>query len=197
MLGFNDLGPAAQEALARLTKPQQDFIKHQFEGKSQTEAYKLAYPANKSPSSCAVDLARKADVQLVMQEMRVLIAKEFAVDEDKIVGAYAQLAFGDIRDFYDQSGNLIPIPQLPRHIANMVQSFEEEDINVGSGENRQTIGTLKKVRLINRKDALDSLARTQGLFITTERNKEKGKAKVVRFPAAVPKEDWQKAHGKS
>jgi hypothetical protein len=46
----------------------------------------------------------------------------------------------------------------------MVAGFEQEEINVGSGENRTTIGTLHKIRLINRKDALDSLARTQGMF---------------------------------
>jgi hypothetical protein len=91
---------------------------------------------------------------------------------------------------------MIAIRELPRNIANMVQSYEEEDISVGSGESRQVIGTLRKVRLINRKEALDSLARTQGLFIAKPKSDGK-EAKIYRIPEPMNKADWQKKHGKA
>lgn len=196
MITFDDMGPAAQEALTRLTDSQRAFIKHMFEGCSQTEAYRRAYPENKSPSSCGTDLAKKADIQLVLEELRLLAAKEFAVDDQKIIGAYAELSFGDIRDMYDANGSLRPVRELPRHLANMVQAWDEEEIFAGQGADKIRIGTVKKVKLINRKDALDSLARTQGLFIT-EKRKPKEAAKVVRFPVPVSKDEWEKKNTKS
>jgi hypothetical protein len=75
----------------------------------------------------------------------------------------------------------------------MVAGFDFEEMFAGQGEDRRQIGTVTKVRLINRKDALDSLARTLGMF-TPEKKKAGETAKRVVMPAGTTKEEWAKMH---
>jgi phage terminase small subunit len=195
-IDFDELGPAAQEALASMPLNEQAFVKHYAEHGNATAAYKAGWP-NSNDNTAGKGgnlLLKKPRVATVLEEIKLFFAKRFEVTEDRILKAYAHLAFSDVRDFYDAEGALRRVPDLPRHLADMVQSFEVEEIWVGSGENRITIGQTKKVRLINRKDALDSLARTQGLFIAAPKDKGKS-AKVVRFPVAVSRDDWEAKHG--
>ena len=64
------------------------------------------------------------------------------------------------QDFYRDDGSLIPIPHLPRDVAASLQGFEV--ITGGDGE---TVEHLKKIKWSDKKAALDSLARINGMFI--------------------------------
>jgi len=56
------------------------------------------------------------------------------IDADKVLAQVHRLAFADIRDLYDASGDLIPIPELPDDLAAAIQSVKVSDRKVpGSG----------------------------------------------------------------
>ena len=100
---------------------------------------------------------------------------------DRVLAEYAKLAFLDIRKAFDEDGNLVPIHEMDDDTAAAITGLEVEEVRatveVDEGleaqphggalrrsRERQTVGRLKKVKLSDKKGALDSLAKYLGLF---------------------------------
>lgn len=56
------------------------------------------------------------------------------IDPDRAIREAARLAYSDVRDLYDDKGNLLPIKQWPDHIAAAVGGFEVVRGNVDKGD---------------------------------------------------------------
>ena len=81
----------------------------------------------------------------------------------RIIGAYARIAFYDIRKFYDASGNLKKVPDLGDDQAGALAAFELEEQWEGSAEDGHEVLT-KKIKLWDKLRALDSLGKHLVLF---------------------------------
>jgi phage terminase small subunit len=198
MIAIEDLGPAVQEALLALPHAQRDFIMQYCHHGNALRAYAHA-TGEKDPSKAAKAghewAHRRPKMAEIMREIRILHNKQFQVTENKILETYAHLAFGDIRSLFNDDGTLIPITEMSAQQANMIQSFEVVEIPVGTGEDRK-ISTVTKIRLINRRESLDSLAKTQGMFLAERKKDTSSMAKVVKMPGVLPSNNWQNQHGK-
>ena len=81
---------------------------------------------------------------------------------DSTVRAIACLAHSDIRKFYDEHGNLLPIHSLPDDLAACIASIEVVRRNLTSGDRATEV--VWKIKLWGKPQALELLGRHQGIF---------------------------------
>lgn len=92
-------------------------------------------------------------------------SKRTEISQDRVLQEYAKLAFLDPRKFYDDSGNLIPIPQLPAEVAAAIAGMDVSTERVGKdSDGSPEFATVRKIKLADKKGALDSVARHLGMF---------------------------------
>ena len=110
-------------------------------------------------------------------------SKRTEITQDRVLEEYAKLGFLDPRQFYDDSGVLIPIHLLSADVAATLTGM---DVSTATNKDGDSIDTLKKIKFADKKAALDSVAKHLGMFI--ERHEHTGKDGKELFPALTDKE---------
>ena len=82
-----------------------------------------------------------------------------------------RLAMFDTRALFNADGSVRPPSEWPDDIAAVIAGVEVQELNVGKGDERQQIGVLKKVKLIERTKSLDMLMRHLGGYEVDNRQK--------------------------
>ena len=86
---------------------------------------------------------------------------------ERIIKEYQRIAFFDPRNLFDKDGNLKQIIDLDDDTAAVIASFEVTSMYkkaVETGSQELVSEVLKKLKHVDKKGALDSLARIQGMF---------------------------------
>ncbi len=191
---------------SELTPKQEKFAQRLVETDKPSESYRHAYDAeNMSDEAVAVEAHRLQDnpnVALRIEELRQLHLKRHEVTVDRVVAEYAKLAFLDIRKAFDENGNLKPITEMDDDTAAAIAGLEVEVRRVadeteeelegqphGGALKRQHSATarLHKIKLTDKKGALDSLARHLGMFVdkTEVTGKDGGPVELADAKAAL------------
>jgi len=74
------------------------------------------------------------------------------------------IALADIRDAYDESGNLLPVHQWPDHVAKIVQAVEVQEDFEGQGVMRKKVGETKRLKLWDKLKSIELLGKNLKLF---------------------------------
>lgn len=105
----------------------------------------------------------KPDIKEYISELQESAATALKITRERVLNAYGKLAFYDTRKFYNEDGNLLPIPDLDEETAFALTGFEVTEEKGGNGEGQQvTLGYTKKIKMSERKTALDSIAKMLG-----------------------------------
>ena len=73
---------------------------------------------------------------------------------------YAKISFFDPRRLYDGSGKLLPVHELDADVAAAIGGVDVAERSLGDDGSEFT----KKIKFIDKKGALDSLAKHLGMF---------------------------------
>jgi phage terminase small subunit len=194
-----ELGDAAVQAYNDLTPKMRRVVIAYMETGRMWEAYKRAtgYDGpNETAGQMASRILRDKRCKVITDSWKKLTLDNLDVTPSKILAGLARLAFGDIRGFFNESDMTMKnITELPRTQADMIASFEVEELYAGSGAERTAVGVIKKVKITDRKSALDSLARTEGMFINERKAKELGVKYVEKAPV-MSVEEWKKQNAR-
>lgn len=144
-----------------LSDKQAKFVKEYLIDLNATQAAIRAGYSGKTAYSIGWENLKKPEIQEAITKYREFLQKDTDVTPEKIIAEYAKLAFADPQQFYAGDGSLIPIPELPKHVAAALQGFEVNEISDGE----RILGHTKKITWHNKKSALDSLARINGMFV--------------------------------
>lgn len=87
---------------------------------------------------------------------------EYDIKKHVVLSKLYAAATANVRDLYDEQGNLIPLRDLPPHVAATLSSVKVEELYSGRGEGRAPIGVLKEVKQINSNEAADVLGKMLG-----------------------------------
>jgi phage terminase small subunit len=141
---------------------QQKFVNNLLKGMDQKNAYiKAGYKARgNSAESKASRLVRNGKVKAVYDKLRARAEKKAEVSRTRILEEYAKVAFLDPRRFFDKHDNLIPIHKLDKNVSAALGRMDVFQRKTKNGE----IITTKKIKFLDKKSALDSLARHLGMF---------------------------------
>jgi phage terminase small subunit len=145
-----------------LTHLQKRFVQFILKGNNQKDAYlKAGYKARgKTAYENASRLARKAKVKKAIQKGQEKANRAAEITQKRILEEYGKIAFFTIKQIYDENGKLKPVKDMDDATAAVIAAIDISHKHTHSGE----IEILKKIKAYDKIKALDSLARTQGMF---------------------------------
>lgn len=172
-----------------LTPKQEAFALRYVELGNASEAYRQSYDAQNMLTKTVWEEASRtlADpkVSARVMELQDEHRARHGVTVDRILKEYAKLAFLDIRKVFDETGNLIPIHMLDDDTAAAISGLEvDKKVSKMTDENGEPMieSYLHKIKLSDKKGALDSLAKSLGLFSDASVNVNVG-------PQPLPEQD--------
>ena len=172
-------------ASKQLTPKQESFCQKYVELGNASEAYRLSYDAESmKPETVnreAFTLLENPKIATRINELKDCHLKRHGVTIDRVLAEYAKLAFLDIRKAFDEDGNLKPIHEIDDDTAAAIAGLEveqifrvvevEEDLEgqphggaLKRSRGKELVGRLAKIKLSDKKGALDSLSRYLGAF---------------------------------
>jgi phage terminase small subunit len=99
-----------------------------------------------------------ADIAAEVESRRAALATKAELQRSEVLAEYRKIAFQDIRRAFNENGSLKPIHELDDDTVAAIAGLEVSEITVGE----TVVGHLKKVKLSDKRSALDSLAKFQG-----------------------------------
>lgn len=127
---------------------------------------KAAREAGYSESSCYViahELLRKPKIQQRIKELRDEMGKGFNITRERIAQEYARIAFFDIRKIHTVDGAIMPVNQFGDDEAAAIAGIEvDEAVIADDAGERMVVGSLKKIKVSDKRAALDSLVKLMG-----------------------------------
>lgn len=144
--------------MANLTPKQERFCQEYVIDLNGSKAAVRAGYSSKSSKEIASELLTKPNIQDFIQKLRNDISERNRIDIDELVQSMASMVRFDIKDMYDDNGNLLPIPEMPKEARLMIESFDLQEV-VADGA---VVGVTKKVRTIKKLDAIEKLMKHLG-----------------------------------
>jgi phage terminase small subunit len=127
-----------------MTPKQQRFVEAYLKTGNAAEAYRTAYRSKGSAKRCADEayrLLQHPDISRIVEqaekrkEQSIARAMDrYAITPERILGELARIGLSDIRDMFDDNGNLRRLNELSDDAAAAVASVKVVTRNVGDGE---------------------------------------------------------------
>jgi phage terminase small subunit len=143
-----------------LTKKQKRFCSEYLIDLNATQAAIRAGYSKNSANEQAARMLAKASVQEYVSALMKKREIRTEITQDMVLKEYAKLAFLDPRKFYDDNGNLKNIVDLDADVAATLSGIDVVESKAEGLELQIT----KKIKFVDKKGALDSIARHLGMF---------------------------------
>jgi len=147
-----------------LTSKQKRFVDEYLIDLNATQAAIRAGYSEKTATEQASRLLTLVKVQEAISASTQKQQERTQITADRVLNEYARLAFFDPRKLFDDEGRPKPIQMLDDDTAAALAGLDFQEVYEGFGEERQFIGYTKKYKLVDKKGALDSIARHLGMF---------------------------------
>jgi phage terminase small subunit len=147
--------------MARLSEKQERFcVEYLIDFHVTNAAIRAGYPA-KSAHVSGSKLLKNGKIMARIAELRAAASAKTGVSLERNLDQLGAMAFADPADmFHPETGELLPIQQIPAHLRRAIQSIEVDEINVGG----QVLGLTKKIKLADRNKAADMIMRHLGEY---------------------------------
>ena len=170
-----------------LTPKQERFVQEYLIDLNATQAAIRSGYSEKTAHSIGHENLSKPDIQAALASARKQLAENAGITPERVLKEYGRLAFHDIRKTFDTDGNLIPIHELDDDTAAAIAGLEvEKRFSSFSNEEGAPLAESRthKIKLTDKKGALDSIARHLGMF--TDKSEITGKLELAGVSIYVP-----------
>jgi phage terminase small subunit len=147
-------------AYKALVPAHQRFLDLYVQGMTGTAAMRLVDPTLKRPEVRASKILAREDVRAALAELNEDIAARAGIEAAQVLREIAHVAFADIRELYDDGGELRPIHELTREQAAQIAGVEVEETAVDGAP----VGRLLKIKRESKLRALELLANHPAIF---------------------------------
>lgn len=160
---------------SKLTARQEKAAQLYVGGESKSDAYRKAGYSVDNMSDSTVNeessrLFSNPKVSARVEELNKLALERQMVTIDRVVAEYAKLAFLDINDIFYPDGTMKPLNEMKPEARAAITDIEVVEQKVSE----ETFNTIKKVKLTDKRLALDSLAKYLEMFVTKHEHTGKG-----------------------
>lgn len=118
------------------SKQRDEFSRLVAKGIDEKEAYVRAGFSEKQAKIEAPRLKKQFDVKHAILYYKAHYAKPLDISSKGILAQVSNLAYFNVQDLFDDTGEPIPIHLLPRHVAACIKSFKRKEI---LGKNREVL----------------------------------------------------------
>lgn len=143
-----------------LTAKQQRFVDEYLKDLNGTQAAIRAGYSKKTARSISNENLTKPDIQAAIADGMQQRSSRTGITADRVLQELGRLAFVDIRKAYNADGSLKPLHELDDDTAAAIAGMDVTEI--GSGDD--AIGFVKKIKLSDKKGALDLVMRHLGML---------------------------------
>lgn len=130
--------------------------------------------SKKTAYSAGQRLLKKVEVQEYIQALNKKVSDKLEITQERIKRELAKISFFNIKNLYDEKGNLKRIIDLDDDTAAAIGGIDVDEIKFGELK----IGETRKMKIIDKKGALDSLAKIESMF--TENLNIGAKVKIIK-----------------
>ncbi len=133
-----------------------------------------------------------ANVKQRIAELEKPAIEKAEVTVERIIQELANIAFFDIRELYDDQGNMKNIHTIPESARRAISGMDVFEEFQGRGDDREQIGLTKKVRMCDKLKALELLGKTNlmNMFTETINHKVNDGCGVLVIPQPMDKDQW-------
>jgi len=149
-----------------LTPKQSRFVEEYLIDLNGKQAAVRAGYSAKSAEAQASRLLRNTAVQAALGEAMQARSQRTEVTADRVVAELAKLAFADMRDYWPRPGETIDLHRLDEDRTAAISEFTIDETETCPKDGGPTVIKRKtRIKLYDKKAALDSLARNLGMFV--------------------------------
>lgn len=159
-------------AVAGLTEKQKRFCEEYLIDLNATQAAIRAGYSEATAYSQGQRLLKNVEVQALLSERKKKLQESTEITQERVLKEYARLAFSDLRQYYDEDGKLKHPRDMSHDSAAALASIEIYDDMMTVGGERVKVGETKKIKLHNKVQALQDLAKHLGLFEVDNKQKQ-------------------------
>ena len=105
-------------------------------------------------------LSMLPDVKQHIEQIR----SEQRIGVDEVVSEIAEIIRFDMGELFDESGNVKSILKMSETARKMITSIDIDEIWIGRGKDREQIGVTKKLKFINKLDAIEKAMKHLGAY---------------------------------
>lgn len=162
--------------MARLSEKQERFCNEYLIDFHVTNAtIRAGYPP-KSAAAVGSKLLKNAKISARIAQLRAAASAKTGVSLERNLDQLGAMAFADPAEMYNpDTGELLPVTQMPAHIRRAIMSIEVDEINV----NGIVLGQTKKIKLSDRNKAADMIMRHLGEYKKDNAQKQTNVTVVV------------------
>jgi len=157
------MGVAKTEKIPGLTPKRRRFVAEYLKDYNGTQA---AIRAGYSPTSAnqqASAILAIPNVKALVEQKEQSVHERLGLDAAWVLSRYMNIADADLAEAYHDDGRLKQMHEIPIHLRKALGGVEVEKRTEGRGDDAEEVMTTK-IKLVDRKGALDSLARNMKLL---------------------------------
>lgn len=155
--------------MVKLTDKQEMFCREYLIDLNATQAAIRAGYSKKTAYSAGQRLLKNVEVQKRVSELKSTRIEETKIDANYVLNRLVEIDQMDALDILNEDGSLKPISMWPKVWRTYLSGFDLSELWEGTGEDRQQIGFLKKVKWPDKVKNLELL----GKHIEVQAFKEK------------------------
>jgi phage terminase small subunit len=158
--------PAGKARLpaAKLTPKQARFVEEYLLDLNATQAAIRAGFSARTANKIGAQLLAKPLVSKALEEALAARAARVQVKADDVLRELLRIATVDVRQAFDEHGNLKPVKDLPEDVARAIAGIDVDELWEGRGEDREQIGVTRKVKFWDKPRALELLGKHLKMF---------------------------------
>lgn len=118
--------------------------------------------SKRSAHDTANRLLKKTEIQEHIGEIKHETEKRLGISRDRVARELARIAFSDVTSFFNDDGDFKKFSELTEDQRAVLSSLEVEELFEGKGADKVKVGLLRKIKVWDKKAALDSLAKMFG-----------------------------------
>jgi phage terminase small subunit len=147
-----------------ITKKMHLFVEYYFPcNMNGTEAAIKAGYSPRTASVIATENLKKPYIKALIDAKLAEISEKNDISIEKLIKGYKNLAYSNVKNLFDEQGLMLPVQDLSDDVAAAISSIEvETKMIIENGEKIPVV--VKRIKLWNKNQALDSLAKYKGMF---------------------------------
>lgn len=149
---------------AKLNEKQKRFAREYLIDLNATQAAIRAGYSKKTAAAQASRLLTNVNLQNLIAAGANKLQERTEITAERVLQEYAKIAFLDPRKLFNDDDSLKHINELDDDTSAAIAGLDIQDTYEGFGDEREFVGNLKKIKLADKKGALDSIARHLGMF---------------------------------
>lgn len=177
----------------KLTPKQQRFVEEYLVDLNATQAAIRAGYSAKTARQIGEQNLSKLDIAAAISAAQVSRSKRIEVDADYVLHRLVEIDQMDVLDILTDDMSLKPVSEWPKIWRQYLSGFDLSEIFEGTGDQREMVGILKKIKWPDKVKNLELLGKHVGVQAFRDRVEHTGKNGGPVEVATLTKEEYKQA----